>query len=236
MSTEKMIQKEIGSYISTLLRHYFGKGPTSVYVTAADCYITIHLRGFLSQTEKILLKQEETKRVLEIRNLLMKDLRPEIKLQLYKIGYFPVSEIYADWNMEDQTGLIFILLKEKTKQAALPWPAKVDKAAVYDEVMVFSEVAQKVPDSLKIHWLNSRTILMERSGIFMKIEEELIEAGYLEQLKQAKRPLEKKLLMQSALEELLQRKIEEIYFDWNFEEDKGYIILILEPEKAADYP
>lgn len=228
MSTEKMIQKEIGSYISTLLRNYFGKGPLSVYVTVADRYITIHLRGFLSQTEKILLKQQEIKRVLEIRNLLMKDLKPEIKLHLYKIGQFSVSEIYTDWNVDDQTGLIFVILKEKTKQPALPWPAKVDESAVYREVMVSSEIAQKVPDSINISWLNNRTILIKRSGIFMKIETELIEDGYIEQLKQAKRRLEKKLLKQSALEELLRREIEEIYLDWNFKGNEGYIILLME--------
>lgn len=228
MSTEKMIQKEIGSYISTLLRNYFGKGPLSVYVTVADRYTTIPLRGFLSQTEKILLKQQEIKRVLEIRNLLMKDLKPEIKLHLYKIGQFSVSEIYTDWNVDDQTGLIFVILKEKTKQPALPWPAKVDESAVYREVMVSSEIAQKVPDSINISWLNNRTILIKRSGIFMKIETELIGDGYIEQLKQAKRRLEKKLLKQSALEELLRRKIEEIYLDWNFKEDEGYIILLME--------
>src|SRR5690606_34465422 len=48
MPNEKTIHTEVGSYISTLLRDHFGKGPTSVFVTVKPPFITIHLRGFLA--------------------------------------------------------------------------------------------------------------------------------------------------------------------------------------------
>ncbi|HSI66262.1 MAG TPA: Na-translocating system protein MpsC family protein, partial [Planococcus sp. (in: firmicutes)] len=86
MHNTQKIQKETGGYISTLLRDYFGKGPSSVFVTVNKPFITFYLSGFLSPTERILLKQNETRRILETRDLLMNDLEEEIKLQLHKIA------------------------------------------------------------------------------------------------------------------------------------------------------
>lgn len=90
------------------------------------------------------------------------------------------------------------------------------------------EKVQKVPDSFEIYSLNDRTVLIERSGIFIHIEIELIRAGFFEELKLVKRPLERKMLEQLELGQ----NIREVFLDWNFDEDKGYIILILQPEKS----
>ncbi|KOF12070.1 hypothetical protein AC739_00725 [Planococcus glaciei] len=228
MAREKMIEKEVGSYISTLLREYFGKGPSSVYVTVADPYIVIHLRGFLAPTEKILLKQNETRRILETRDILMNDLRAEITLELFKIGNFQVTEIYADWNLEEQTGLILGIFERPAGIALKDCPKEIKNQKFLKAVEEVFEKVQKVPDSFEIYSLNDRTVLIERSGIFIHIEIELIRAGFFEELKLVKRPLERKMLEQLELGQ----NIREVFLDWNFDEDKGYIILILQPEKS----
>lgn len=227
MAREKMIEKEVGSYISTLLREYFGKGPSSVYVTIADPYIVIHLRGFLAPTEKILLKQNEKRRILETRDILMNELRGEISIELYKIGDFQVNEIYADWNLEEKTGLILGIFDRPTGNQVKGLTKEIKNQKFLRAVKEVFEKVQKVPDNFEIYSLNDRTILIERSGIFIHIEIELIRAGFFEELKLVKRPLERKMLEQLELGQ----NIREVFLDWNFDEDKGYIILILQPEK-----
>lgn len=231
MPKERVIEKDVGSFISTLLRDYFGKGPSSVYVTANVPYITIQLRGFLAPTEKSLLKQQEAKRILETRELLMIDLKAVIAEELMAIGEFIVAEIYTDWNLEKQTGLILAVLRNKRNAGETGFPKPVEEPGFQEVISEFSQKAQKVPEKLEAYWLNNRTLLIKRSGIFIHIEKELIAAGFDDELKLVKRPLERKLLSEINWKAILGREVQEIYMDWNIEEDHGYIVFVLESEE-----
>lgn len=231
MSNEKTMHTEVGSYISTLLRDHFGKGPTSVFVTVKPPFVSIHLRGFLAPTEKILLKQQEHRRVLETRDLLMNQLAADIKLDLWKIGKLEIENVYADWNLEDQTGMILAIMVEKSPAKDIKWDSDVHMESIREEVEEASRKAQKTPESTELYWLNNRMLLIERSGIFVGIEKELIRGGFIEELKLVKRPLERRLLLQTRIEEILKQPISEVFLDWNFITDKGYIVLLLETAK-----
>ncbi|MFD1861657.1 DUF2294 domain-containing protein [Planococcus chinensis] len=231
MPKERMIEKEVGSYISTLLRDYFGKGPSSVYVTANPPYITIQLRGFLAPTEKFLLRQKEIRRILETRDLLMKDLKEQIAGELSGIGEFSVGDMYTDWNLEEQTGLILAVLENGMDGTESGWPKPIDDAGFRETISRFSEKAQKIPEKVEAFWLNNRTLLVKRSGIFIHIEKELIEAGFDDELKLVKRPMERRMLMEINWRPVIGRSVQEVYMDWNILEDYGYIILILDPEE-----
>ncbi|EGA88871.1 hypothetical protein GPDM_13496 [Planococcus donghaensis MPA1U2] len=231
MPNEKEIHTEVGSYISTLLRNHFGKGPTSVFVTVKPPFITIHLRGFLSSPEKILLKQQEHRRVLETRDLLMNQLVVDIKLDLWKIGELDIEDVYADWNLDDQSGMILAVMTDKSPANKFEWDSAVPVESVLEEVEEASRKAQKIPEKTDLYWLNSRTLLIERTGIFVEIEKELIRGGFTEELKLVKRPLERRLLLQTRIEAILKQPILEVFLDWNFTTDKGYILLLLEPTK-----
>ncbi|MBZ5199739.1 DUF2294 family protein [Planomicrobium chinense] len=228
MPKEKTMQSEIGGYLSTLLRTHFGKGPTSVYVTIARPFIAIHLRGFLAPTERILVEQQEWKRVLETRDLLMNELKQEIKLNLWKIAELDVKEVYADWHLEQKTGMIFVVLNEEEEQKAWQWPEDVDEEDLYRQVKIGSIEAQKEPEETYIYWLNDRTVLIRRFGILLQLEKELIKNGFEEQLKIAKRPVEYTVVAESNIQQSLKRNILETFVDWNFEKDIGYMILVLE--------
>lgn len=234
MPQEKTIQAEVGGFVSMIMREHFGKGPTSVYVSIAPPFITIHLRGCLTPTEKILLKQKEVNHVYKIRDLIMNDLTDEIKLGLQKITGFDVTEIYADWNFEVETGIIIGVSDEQTTEETWKWPEEINKEALRKEIIKASIKGQKEPGTTKIYWLNNRTILVERTEIFVQIEKELINNGFIEELKLAKRPLEYRLIRQAHLGTILKRNIVESFVDWNFEEDKGYTALILEAPKKAE--
>ncbi|TWT06370.1 DUF2294 family protein [Planococcus sp. CPCC 101016] len=231
MKREKTIEAEISGYISGLLRAHFGKGPTSVYVAVREPFIVIHLREFLSPTEKVLMKQNETVRVQVIRDLLMNDLNEQIKLDLLKSLELDVKEIYADWNLDNKTGLLTLVLNEKAVEKASEWPKGIDKKAFYEEVDEASRKAQKEPEKTEVFWLNERTVLIQRKGILIELEKELVKNNFSEELKLAKRPLESKLIYSSSLEMIMKRRINEAFTNWDFHEDMGYIVLLIEPER-----
>lgn len=231
MPKEKTLQSEIGGYLSTLLRTHFGKGPTSTYVTIARPFIAIHLRGFLAPTERILVEQQQFKRVLETRDLLMNELKQEIKLNLWKIAELDAKEVYADWHLEQKTGMIIVVLNEEDEQENWQWPEDINEEELYKQVNIGSIEAQKEPEETYIYWLNDRTVLIRRFGILLQLEKELIKNGFEEQLKIAKRPVEYTIVSESNIQQALNRNILETFVDWNFETDIGYMVLVLEAQE-----
>lgn len=229
MSKEKTIQSEIGGYISTLLRKHFGKGPTSVFVTVKKPYVVIHFRGFVAPMEAVLLKQKEWKRVLETRDLLINELKEDIAKNLWRIAEMDIQEFYADWDLELETGLLVGVMKDEIDEDNFHWPEHIDKKAFEQKIENASERAEKKPSSIKSYWLNDRMLLVKRNEILVGIENALIAEGYTEILKLAKRPLERSLLLETQPEKELGRQITEVFLDWNFPEDIGYIVFLLEP-------
>lgn len=230
METKKSIESEVSGYISAFLRRHFGKGPTSVYVTINRPFFTVHLRGFLSPIEKALMKQEEIYRVLETRDLMMLDLRPEIVAGLKQITGLGIKELFFDWNLKNETGMITGIMDDSITDPD-NWPEDVNREEFYAKVIEASQNAEKVPSQIDIHWLSARTIVIYRAGILIRIEKELIKNGLSEQLRLAKRPVERETLSEVNPEESLKRTISEVFLDWNFEKDISCMVLLLEPPK-----
>ena len=168
---------------------------------------------------------------METRDLLMNQLVADIKLDLWKIGKIDLEDVYADWNLDDQTGMILAIMSDKNGAEDFEWDSDIQVESIREEVKEASRKAQKTPESTELYWLNKRTLLIERSGIFVEIEKELILGGFIEELKLVKRPLERRLLLQTRIESILKQPIQEVFLDWNFSTDKGYIVLLLEPPK-----
>lgn len=231
MKNEQTKQAEISGYLSTLLRNHFGKGPTAVYVTIQPPFLTIHLRGFLAPMEKLLVKQKEFNQVLKTRDLLMNDLRKEIIEELRIKADLDIMEMYADWNLEKETGLLIGVLNTNETEEAMEWPNGVSHEEFKRRIERASYNEEKVPDRTDLYWLNDRTVLVKRSGILVAIEKELIRNGFEEELLLAKRPLEHRVLEEVDLEAVLHRKITETFLNWNFETDISYVVFLLEPQK-----
>ncbi|MBU9674332.1 DUF2294 domain-containing protein [Planococcus sp. CP5-4] len=230
MQEARPIQSEVSGYISNLLRQHFGKGPASVYVTIKRPYITIHFRGFVSPMEKILLDQEEGKRVLETRDFMFNALKSEILSELLSITQLEFTELYADWNLPLKSGIFIGVMAEEGIVDPLEWPEDSERDIFHKQVERISEEAGRIPNKIETLWMSNRTLLLKRSGILVGIEKALIEGGFSEILKLTKRPLEQKLLEDAPLTHTLHRSIDEIFMDWNFSQDIGYIAFILSAE------
>ncbi|MGI2327997.1 DUF2294 domain-containing protein [Planococcus sp. YIM B11945] len=198
MPKEKTVQSDIGGYIANLMRENFGKGPSSVFVSITPNFISIYLRGCLTPAEKILLKQNQSQLVSKIRDLLMVEFVSEIKIGIWKLAELDVKEIYADWNFDKESGVLIATLDDKANISPVEWPEEVDQDAFIAEIIKKSIEVQKEPVPTDIHWLNDRSVLIERTGILVQIEKELIKIGFVEELKLAKRPLEYKFVRNSA--------------------------------------
>lgn len=223
-------ESDIASYIGKLFRDNFGKGPGSVYVSIAKPFITIHFREFLAPMEKILLDRNDDLKIQETRDILMEETIPDIKDYLKSILQIDVHNIYYDWSLSNKTGIILAVLDTEIDHTHdyLSYPSKIK---VHEEIARFTKEAQKEPKNLQSYMLNDRTLVSIRDDILIRIEKELINSGFSEQLKLSKRQLEKELLDVEYLQSVLGSEIEDIFVDWDFSLDRGFLILILKANK-----
>ncbi|KGX90731.1 hypothetical protein N781_06655 [Pontibacillus halophilus JSM 076056 = DSM 19796] len=225
---KKSLQSEISSYMGKLLRDNFGKGPTSIYVSIKEPFLTVYIRDFLGPMERVLINQERTDRVEEMRDLLMQELIPEIKAALWVMAEIDVQELYYDWTLENRSGMIVGVYgdRENDTEALEDYHGK---EKVHREIEHVSKQAEKLPEQVDSFFLNERTLLIERNGILVAIEKELIRSGFEEKLKLAKRHLEKGLLDLSAFENILGTKVRDAFVDWDFNLDRSYFIFVVDP-------
>lgn len=228
MSNKQRLQTEVGRYISSLMQNNFGENPDQINVIIQSPFIIIHLHGFSIPSEKILMKRNEWKRIWETRDLIMNEIKSEVITDLKNITDLNVEEFYADWNFEHETGLFIAVLDEEETDDQLKWPENIDKEALKEKIIQASKETQKAPDYMEMYWLNERIILVERRGIMVQIEKELIKNGVIEELRLAKRPLEHKLMNDLDLHSILKSNVHELFVDWNFEGDKAFLVFILE--------
>lgn len=227
MTNDQTIQQEVKNYIASFLSQQFGESPHSVNVAIRAPFVVIHLLGLSIPSEKILLKRNEAKRVTETRDIMMNSVKPELIEALANITGFDIMEIYADWNLEKESGMLIAVMDAEVDQASLENPANVGTSALKEKVIDISKKTQKEPDFVAVYWLNDDTILVERRGTMVDIEKELIKNGVAEELRLAKRPLEHRVMEFIKLEPIFNRDISELFVDWNFEEDKAYMVFVL---------
>ncbi|MCQ4086431.1 Na-translocating system protein MpsC family protein [Saccharibacillus sp. JS10] len=222
---EKETISLVTSYVGKLLRRRFGKGPESVSVFLNERCIVFHLRNFMGPVEKFLLTQEEEKAFRYTRELLMESLLPELQVFLREHAEIQVSEFYYDWGVHNASGAI-VGLFHPVSEPAPDYPGKAD---VHEKVIEVTAAIQKVPEYIDSWWVNARMLAVFRQGITVLLEKEMVELGYTEVLKSAKRRLEKRMLEQQAdAGIILNRTLTDLYADWDFNIDRSIVIYIFE--------
>lgn len=231
MEETQVVQGEMAGYIGKLIRDNFGKGPTSVYVTLEHPFLVIHLRDFLAPMEAILVAQDEYQRVEDTRDLLFEQLQAEMRAKLEAIAGITIQEMYFDWDLQQKRGVILGVMSEDTSECEAHWPVHLNHQKFNNKVIELSEWGQKVPATTESFWLNDRTVVIKRTGIFVEIEKELIQAGYTHELQKVKKPLELRMIHRASLEAFIDSRITGTFVSWHFTGDKGYVVLILQPKK-----
>jgi uncharacterized protein YbcI len=223
---------ELSSYISKILRDYFGKGPESVHVSLGKTFIIVYIRNFLSPTERVLMNQKQVESVQQTRDLVMQTLIPEIKAYIKIVTGMEIREFYYDWGLHNKSAMFTGIC---TDSSSIDNPIKEDftgKEELIKEMINLSSESEKKPEEIYACQLNPRSILVIRNGILVRIEKQLIRQGMQEQLKLAKRTLEKGLLHNNNhFEGILDAKVIDIFVDWDFDLDKSVIVLVTNPSK-----
>ncbi|MFC7678724.1 Na-translocating system protein MpsC family protein [Paenibacillus sp. GCM10028914] len=225
--TVHQFQQLIASYTGKLLREHFGKGPESVLVSIGGRYITIYLRNFLASSERILLQQEHVMIINQMRDKLMQMVNPEIIGYIHQLTGVKPSEIYYDWALHNQSGMITIICPDYLDQELELREDYYGKEELERAVLLISQQAQKPPEQLYSCEMNNRILLFVREGILVPIEKEFIRLGHGELLKEVKRNLDKNLLCNcEGFELILNRPVLDVFVDWNYELDKSIIVIV----------
>jgi uncharacterized protein YbcI len=223
---------ELSSYISKILRENFGKGPESVHVSLGGTFITVYIRNFLSPTEKVLMIQKEEETVQHTRDLLMQTLIPEIKAYIKIVTGMEIREFYYDWGLHNKSAM-FTGISTDLTNTKLPVNEEYSgKGDLHSEIINLSQESEKAPEEIYSCQINHRTLLVIRNGILVRIEKQLIRQGMRDQLKLAKRTLEKGLLHNNNhFEAILNTNVVDIFVDWDFDLDKSVIIFVINPTR-----
>lgn len=234
MAKQTTSHQHIANYMGKAIQNHFGKGPKNVHVTVAPPYVAMYIKGLLLPTENILLHQDQEHSVMKTREMIVEELNHHIQPEVENLVQGSIRQWYADWNLEAHTGMIWAIL-DQPREPSQGWPAHLNQQMFERKVNNFSTRGQKEPEAIQTYWLDNQTIMIERTGVFVEIEKALIEQGFVEQLKIAKRPLERKLFRDEHMETLLQRNVLDIFTDWDWDKDKGYMVVTLQREKDKSF-
>lgn len=232
MPKEQTDRKTYEQFVLSLLSKHLDDTIASVKVAVEPPFILIYLTDFLLPTEENLLKQNEMKRLLETRDVLMEGLKADMKVELGKVAKQNIVEIYADWHLEKKSAML-IAVMDGTREsfsetsATVKWPEDKGKRILREQVVQLSKKTEKEPEHIEIYRMGNHAILIERSGMMIDLEIELISNGAVKELRQAKRILDHRLLGFLNAEAVLDQEISELFVDWNFAKDKSYIVLML---------
>ncbi|WAH37272.1 Na-translocating system protein MpsC family protein [Alicyclobacillus dauci] len=235
-NTGVQVRQEIAGYIGKLLRDNFGKGPESVYVTIGDTCISAYIRNFLSPMEKILLEEGQAMMIWKLREQLMNKLLGEIRSHVEQITKTKLNELYYDWNFHNRSAIIFGVSSERFTDSDSVTEDYEGRSSVHREILKISELAEKLPDSTYSFEVADRMVVVVRDGILVRIEKELIRLGHGSMLKAVKANLEKSFLHNNGeFEKAVGRKIQDCFVDWNFDQDKSVIVMMLQPPKNGGH-
>jgi uncharacterized protein YbcI len=232
MTERQNVQTQIAHYTENFLEEHFGKKPDQVTVTLRPPFLLIHLAGFLLPTEELFVQNGREKNVLETRDILIESVKADLLKEFQEYADQKLTDLYADWNLSKRSGLLIVTMEKENSQDEFPWPAGVDKETLTEIILLNSIRTQKKPDQTNFYWLSDQILVVERIGVLVEVEKQLLRNGIIEELRLAKRPMERRIIELFNLESILKSRLKDLFVDWNFHRDASYMVLLLEKQES----
>ncbi|GGD77131.1 Na-translocating system protein MpsC family protein [Paenibacillus nasutitermitis] len=221
---DKEISSQLSSFMGKLLRDRFGKGPESIHISYDSRSITMHMRNFIGPVEKLLLTQQKEEAFRDTRKLVMDSLIPDLNEFIKTTIRKEVEEFYYDWDLEHHSGILVGLFYHDVSEEDDVYEGK---EAIHERVGHTTQICEKIPDRIHSYWTNSRTLVIIRYGLLIKIEKQMLDLGYEGTLRISKRVLEKHHFAHDVdMKQILGRTVEGLFLDWKFEKDKSVLVYI----------
>lgn len=232
MTEKQSIPTEVSAYTESFLKEHFGDKPDQIQVIYRPPFLLIYLTGFLLPTEEISLKSGKWNTVLATRDILIQSVKDDFLKGLQKYSGHQLTNLYTDWNLSKRSGLMMITMEKENTVNGFQSPAEVDHETLEEIILLNSMRTQKKPDQTNLYWLNDQTLLVERLGVLVDIEKELIKNGVTEEMRLAKRPMEYRIIELFNLESVLKSSVQDLFVDWDFQQDVSYMVLFLDKKES----
>ncbi|MBU9714041.1 Na-translocating system protein MpsC family protein [Evansella tamaricis] len=220
----------ISSQISKQLKKSFGKGPESCYcvINKQLKMLVVQVRHFLTPAEEVLVGKNELNLALSYRSVIIKAILEESLEDISDMAGFQIQSFFYDWNYEKNTGVLLMLgEKEDEIQRKSLW--KSMNCSSLEKVVeeVFFRY-HKVPRKVQTFEIHPNSMLVQCDDVHLPIENTLLKKGHGDLL------MEHCITMRQHLyeykinfENVLQRRISDMYFLRDAMKDKGYLIFFL---------
>lgn len=214
----------LSSSLSKLLKRKFGKGPETCYASLKEGMISVHIKNFITPAEEVLIENKEINLAYNFRSAIMKAIFQEFKREITNILEVECEEIFHDWNYSINTGMILIILEESIGELSNR-PDIVDSEKLLEVAKGVGQKIHKVPTGYSFFKLNQNSYAISYNGTMTQIEYILYKKGKLELLRQRSEEIKKEYTNSLILfERTFGRKIKELFFIWDYENDTSYII------------
>ncbi len=149
----------------------------------------------------------------------------EVRAYIKLLTNIEIENLYYDWSLENRSGVFL---------GGGPSPYDMEKSYQgkdkdHEEVANMSGKVEKEPSKIKSTRIISRTLIVVRDEILVEIEKQLIQDGKENALRNAKGKLEKSMLNLDHINSHIEGEVVELFIDWDFNIDRSFIIMILNP-------
>lgn len=215
----------------SLFAEHFGISPARVHVTLNDSCVIIYAERFLQPLVESLILQEAHGALQSMRELMVGYLMPELCRYIQDDCEMNVETQGYDWNDEDLSCLIFILLGEPAFLIEnTPYPGQ---RKIHRQVAALTYDVQRFPEKIYSFWLEQRMLVIVRDGTMIEVEKSLIADGYSEILRNSKRKVEKQQFCEEPpFGGIANRAIKGVYLDWFFPQDRSVLVYVFGSPQA----
>lgn len=209
----------------SLFAEHFGISPARVNVTLDDSCIVICAERFLQPLVESMILEESHGALQSMRELMVGYLMPELCRYVQDDCGLKIETKGYDWNDEDLSCLIFMLLAEPAfLRENVPYP---DQNKIHRHIAALTYDVQRFPEKIYSFWLEQRMLILIRDGTMTEVERALIEDGHCEVLRMSKRKVEKKRFCEEPpFGGTANRSLKGVYLDWVFPHDRSVLVYV----------